>query len=130
MGGLPTGSASLAIPPHDIKPSNTAISVIGEGLAGWLFQQLGMFAYARPIGISADLIFTDMQRNTFALVQVKTTQSAYIKDPILKDVVKDIDQASRVRDYASRYTYTCDLVGVIIKTVNDFEILHLQIELV
>ena len=34
VGGLPTGFPPLAIQPHDVRPSNTAISAIGEGLVG------------------------------------------------------------------------------------------------
>ncbi|MBI2303746.1 MAG: hypothetical protein HYU86_03250 [Chloroflexi bacterium] len=38
ISGLPTGLSPLAIHTGNIRPSNTAIAVVGEGLAGWFFM--------------------------------------------------------------------------------------------
>ena len=58
-GGLATGLSPLAIGPGDVRPSITAISVIGEGLAGWYLGSRQLRPLARPIGEGVDLIFQD-----------------------------------------------------------------------
>jgi hypothetical protein len=51
VGGLPPGFPPLAIMPRDIKPSNTAISAIGEGVAGWYIENHLRF---RPLSRTSD----------------------------------------------------------------------------
>jgi hypothetical protein len=81
-GRLPTGYSPLGIRIGNVKPSNTAISVLAEGLAGWYLESTGLIPLARPIG-KPDMVFEDRARPGYALVEVKGTQEPNVKTRLL-----------------------------------------------
>ncbi len=129
-GGLPTGLSPLAIQTKDVRPSNTAIAGIGEGLAGWFFTHAAMVPVARPIGGPTDLIFTDPQTSNYALVQVKSTQQSIVKGQIYSAAVDHIEHVRHVQEMDPNSTFTCNIVGIVIKGGNDFDLLSLSVNIV
>lgn len=130
-GGVGTGLAPLAIVPRDLRPSNSAISALAEGLAGWYLETAkNMIPLARPIGEGPDLIFTDPRTASDALVQVKGTQEPDLQGRLLDGALDLLDYASRIKLMAPNARYPCYIVGVIIKTGSDYELRNLQIDLV
>jgi len=129
-GGVGTGLPPLWIVPRDLKPSNSAISAIAEGLAGWYLETVkGMTPLARPIGEGPDLIFSDRQAVSDALVQVKGTQEPDLRGRLLDGALDILDYASRVKLMSPYSTYSCYVIGVVIKTGSDYELTSLQIDL-
>lgn len=129
VGGLPTGFPALAIQPRDIKPSNTAISVIGEGLAGWYLAMKGMIPLRRPIGEGPDIIFVNRQGTLYALVQVKATQEPDVKAQIRLSAIPLLQYTLNVITMSSVDSYFCNIIGVIIEPGNDFDLLSLRIDI-
>ena len=130
IGGLPTGFDPLSIRMGRVRPSNTAISVIGEGLIGWYLQQKrGLRPVSRPIGDGPDFIYYDV-RTTPArtmLVEVKSTQQASVTQQIRDAAVPLLNYALHLAH--SGAPFSCLIAGVIIKSTSDFEILSLELEL-
>ena len=130
IGGLPTGSSPLSILPSNIRPSNTAISVIGEGLAGWhLQQQRGFVPLSRPIGEGPAFIFQDFTTSppSTILVEVKTTQQSNVKQQMKDAVVKQLQYARNVATRGN--SYSCLLIGMVIRPRSDFDLLEFEIQL-
>lgn len=129
LGGLPTGYPRLGILGRGVRPSNTAVSVVGEGLAGWYLEdQLGLVPLARPVGKGPDIIFTDTGRTRFFLVQVKGTQEPDIK-PRLLDASQGLIQFAHNVVPVTSSRYSCILVGVEIRGADDFAIAAVHIAL-
>lgn len=130
MGGVSTGLPPLAILPRDVKPSNTAISAAGEALAGWYLEtRKNMTPLARPIGEGPDLIFMDRQRTCYALVQVKGTQEPDVRGSLKDATLVLLDYASKVKLMAPRTAYSSYIIGIVIRTALDYELVSLQIDL-
>lgn len=130
-GGLGTGLPPLAIVPRDLRPNNSAISAAAEGLAGWYLETVkGLTPLARPIGEGPDLVFTNYQAASDALVQVKGTQEPDLRGRLLDGALDLLDYASRIKLMAPHATYSCYIVGIIIKTGSDYELRNLQIDVV
>ena len=131
-GGLSTQLPPLSIGPGDVRASITAISVIGEGLAGWYLMQLGLHPLARPIGEGVDLIFENVsyRPTTYALIQVKTTQQPDILAQMGRAVPDLLQYAYNVAAIAPTNTYSCYIIGVIIGQSDDFALLSLKLDFV
>lgn len=127
--GVGTGLSSLAIYPRDIRPSNTAISVLAEGLAGWYLESVGMLPLARPIGEGPDLVFLDSATRKVALVQVKGTQEPDLRARLSDAALGLLDYGSKVRLMTGRATVSCIVVGVVILTPDDFDLYCVETEL-
>ena len=131
LGGVGTGLPPLAIVPRDLRPSNSAIAAAAEGLAGWYLETVkGMTPLARPIGEGPDLIFTNFQAASDALVQVKGTQEPDLRGRLSDGALDILDDASRIKLMAPNARYSCYVIGVIIKTASDYELRSIQIDLV
>jgi len=132
VGGLPTGFPPLAILPRDARPSNTAISAIGEGLVGWYMQQRGVILLSRPIGDGPDFILEDgrgVTPHTY-LVEVKSTQQLDVKTQ-MRDAAFPLFQYTLNAAYASPSNeFSCCITGVILKSGNDFDILNFEMHLI
>lgn len=133
IGRLQTGFSPLAITARDVKPSNTAVSVIGEGLVGWHMQHRGLQLFGRPIirpvGEGPDLIFEDGNTapTRTILVEVKSTQEPDVRAQMRSGVIPLLQfaqNAARATNALSSF-----VAGVIIKNTNDFDLLNLEIEL-
>jgi hypothetical protein len=129
-GGLPTQLPPLSIGPGDVRPSTTAISVIGEGLAGWHLEQRQLSPRARPIGESIDLVFEDASSKPgkYVLVQVKATQQQDIVGQMKKAVPELLQYAYNVAAVAPQNAYACNVIGVVIGRAGDFDILSLELD--
>lgn len=129
VGGLPTGFPPLAILPSDVRPSNTAISAIGEGLVGWYMQQRGFQLLSRPIGEGPDFIFVGpgAPGARTVLVEVKGTQLSDVKGQMSDAAIPRLQYAKNVAIPGN--AFSCCIVGVIIKGSGDFDLLNLEIEL-
>ena len=129
-GGLATGLSPLAIGPGDVRPSNTAISVIGEGLAGWYLGGQQLRPLARPIGEGVDLIFQDLltRPRRYALVQVKATQQRDILGQMKRSLPDLLQYGYNVAAVAPPNTYTCYVIGVVIAPSGDFDLLSLRLD--
>ena len=121
----------LSIAPRDMLPSSTAISVIGEGLAGWYLEDKQMQPLARPIAEGIDLIFMDRgsSRTKYALVEVKGTQQ---RDVIaqMRNAVPDLLQYGFNAAARARSDYSCYIIGVIIIAPDNYDVLSLEINLI
>lgn len=129
--GLPTGLVPLSIRASDVRPSITAISVIGEGLAGWyLERQRGLRPLSRPVGEGPDFVFLDMTNRPprTILVEVKATQQTDVKQQIKTAAIPLLQYARNATTPGN--DFSCCIVGVIIKSSSDFELWKLEIELV
>lgn len=132
IGGISTVVPALATHPGDVKPSNTAISVLAEGVAGFYVgtrtSRAGrpLFPLRRPVGEAPDLVFED-GRSTIALVQVKGTQEPDIKGRIADSGIPLLQYAANEKHYDPS-SYICFIIGVIIVPSVDFEIHSLGIE--
>ena len=131
IGGLPTRLSPLAIGPGDLRPSITAISVIGEGLAGWYMERRSLQPLARPVGESVDLIFEDGGANPtrYALIQVKATQQQSITAQMRGAVSPLLQYGCNVAAHAPS-DYSCYIIGVIIRHSGSYDIMSLEINLV
>lgn len=129
VGTLPTGYQPFNILPRDIKPSNAAISVIGEGLAGWYLQSQNLFPLSRPIGHPIDLLFEDSQRTVFAFVQVKATQEPSVKAQLTEAAIPLLQYTLNERPSSRHITYFSNVIGVAIKPGSNFELLSLKIDI-
>lgn len=129
VSGLPTGYQPFNILPRDIKPSNTAISVIGEGLAGWYLQSQNLFPLSRPIGHPIDLLFEDSQRTVFAFVQVKATQEPDIKAKLTESAHPLLQYTLNERPSSAKIAYFSNVIAVGIKPGRNFELLSLRIDI-
>ena len=129
-GGLSTQLSPLGIGPGDVRPSITAISVLGEGLAGWYLEGRSLLPLARPIGENADLIFEDNTTGPtkYALVQVKATQQENIIGQMKAAVPQLLQYAYNVAAQA-KSDYVCYVIGVIIRQSGDYDIMSLEINL-
>lgn len=127
VGGLPTGLSPLEVSPRDVKPSNSAIGNLGEGIAGWYLESQDMIPLARPIGDGPDFIFTDFNRTSYALVEVKSTQEETINDRVREAISTIFDFAGKLIVGDPRTLYDCRAIGVIIKTADDYELRSLNI---
>lgn len=125
-GGVPTGMPPLAIAPRDVRPSNTAVSVLAEGLGGWYLETRGLLPLARPIGEGPDFIFTD--GTTYSLVQVKGTQEADVGNRLIDGAFSVLDYASRVVLMDPLGQYDCWALGIIIRAGPDYDLLTIQVE--
>lgn len=128
LGGLATGLSPLAILPRDVRPSNTAISVLGEGLVGWFLEQRFQ-PLARPIGDGPDFVFEDTRGlgARTVLVEVKATQLSDVRGQMREAAVPALDYSLKVS--LSGRNVSCLIAGVIIKSGVDFDLLILEIEL-
>lgn len=132
LGGLPTGYSQLAILPSDVRPSNTAISAIGEGLVGWYMLRRGRQLLARPIAQGPDFVLRERQPGAMRvfLVEVKSTQEPGIKGPMGEAAVPRLLQYTLNAATASPgNALSCCITGVIIKSANDFDLLNLDIHI-
>ncbi len=129
LGGLPTGFSPLSILSRGLRPSNTAISVLGEGLAGWYLERNGLIPLARPVATGADLVFTNPTRAERYLVQATGTQRpGTIRDVIRNRCVEFLQFAHNVLPVTSS-RYSCILVGVEVTNSSNFDIFALHISL-
>ncbi len=129
IGGLGTGLSPLAILPSDVRPSNTAIATLGEGLVGWYMESKGFVPLSRPIGEGPDFVFEDQQSSSgrLTLVEVKSTQQSDIRQQVRDAAIPRLDYTLKVA--VSGGSYTCIVAGVIIRSTTDFDILSLEIAL-
>ena len=133
IGGIPTLLPALANHPGDVRPSNTAISVLAEGVAGWYIgtktSHTGrpFFPQARPVAEAPDLVFQD-GRNTVALVQVKGTQEPDIKARMADSGIPLLQYAFNEM-HGTPSSYICFVIGVIILHSIDFELHSLQVDI-
>jgi hypothetical protein len=136
VGGLPTGFPPLAIMPRDIKPSNTAISAIGEGVAGWYIENHLRFRplsrTIRPVGEGPDFILVNQTTPaSVVLVEVKgTPESSVIAERLVEAAVpRGLQYTCNVADrrLPGRYAYL--LLGVLIRQISDLELWSLRIDL-
>lgn len=131
VGGVSTGFPTLAISPKDVKPSNTAISAVGEALAGWYLEsKKNMVPLARPISEGPDIIFADKNTACYALVQVKATQEPDVCGRLKEAALDLLDWARNVKLMAPRTAYSAYLIGIVIKTASDYELISLRIDLI
>lgn len=131
LGGLPTGYPPLAILPRDPRPSNTAISAIGEGLVGWYMQQRGLRLLSRPIGDGPDFVLEDAGDafpRTF-LVEVKSTQQSGVKAQMSDAAYSRLQYTLNAANASPDSKFSCCISGVIIESSNDFRLLNLEIRL-
>ena len=131
LGGVSTQLPPLAIGPGDMMPSITAISVIGEGLAGWYLERRSLQAMARPIGETVDLIFRDRRASLtkYALIQVKATQQENIIGQ-MKIAVPQLLQYGYNAAARASSAYSCYIIGVIIRQSDDYDVKSLEINLI
>ena len=129
VGGLPTGLPPLAILPREVRPSTTAISVIGEGLVGWYMQARGLRPLSRPIGEGPDFVFEDTTTipTLTALVEAKSTQQSDVRQQMRDATIPRLEYALKVATSGARVS--CFITGVVIKSTSDFDVLNLDIEL-
>ncbi|PKB73166.1 MAG: hypothetical protein BZY75_03275 [SAR202 cluster bacterium Io17-Chloro-G7] len=129
IGGLPTGFPPLAVVASDLRPNNTAISTIGEGLVGWYLQQRGLVALARPIGDGPDFIFvrSSVTGIDTILVEVKSTQQSGVKSQMSDAAIPRLQYTLNCATGGSYFS--CCVIGVIIRNTDDFDVLNLEIEL-
>ncbi len=139
IGGPSTQMTLFPTPPVYARPSITAISVIGEGLAGWYLENKGLEPFGRPIGEPADLVFQDINTSPrkYALVQVKATatqqQASTIRrmrtaaPSLLQYTLNNIP----IRNIPNRpFVYSCYIIGVIINKSDNYDIMSLEVNLV
>lgn len=133
VGGLPTGMSPLGVAARHVRCSDTALAVLGEGLAGWFFEQRGWMPLARPIRWPTDLVFTRIHQNRMdcALVQVKCTQWTTVRQNIKGEMaaaaVEHAAHAFWVQQYEPNTAYSCHVVGVIVNGSDDFDVLSLLV---
>ena len=133
LGGIPTVVPLLATHPGDVKPSNTAISVLAEGIAGfYMGTKAGhtgyrLFPAARLVGEAPDLVFED-GRSTIALIQVKGTQEPDVKGRMADSGIPLLQYAANEKHYDPS-SYICFVIGVIIVPSVDFQLHSLRIEI-
>lgn len=127
-GGVPTtGFSPLAMNPRHVAPSNTAISVLGEGLAGWYLEHLNMTCLVRPIGRAPDLVFEDVGKTSYTLVEVKGSQQSYIHERMGEAIVSLFNIGSNLMHVDPYTSYDLRAIGVIIRTAVDYELYSLNI---
>lgn len=130
-GGLSTQLPPLSIGPGDVRPSVTAISVIGEGLAGWYMERRSLRPLARPVGEGVDLIFQSAASNSrkYALIQVKATQQENIVSQMKRAVPGLLQYTYNVAAIAPN-AYSCYIIGIIIRQRDEYDIMSLEISIV
>lgn len=126
FGGLPTDLPPLSIAPGNIKPSNTAIACVAEGLAGWYLETQGLVPLARPIGEGPDLMFESS--GSYILVQVKGTQEEDVLGPLVAGTYDLLDHVRSVAQWQPDNRYHCWTIGTVIGRTLDYGLLVLQVE--
>lgn len=128
LGGVPTGYSPFGLNPRHVRPSNTAISVLGEGLAGWYLESLQhMSCLGRPIGVSPDLVFEDAGKTSYALVEVKGTQQSHIHDRMGEAVISLFAIGANLILRDPRTSYDLRVIGVIVNPVAGYQLHSLNI---
>lgn len=117
----------FVIHPRDIKPSNTAISAIGEGLGGWYLENQGLVPLSRPVGLPLDMLFRTANWSHEVLVQIKATQEPDIKGQMRESAIPFLQYT--VNESYRLASPVCYLIGVIIREGGNFSLLSLKIEL-
>jgi len=132
VGGLPTGFPPLAIMPSDARPSNTAISAIGEGLVGWYMQQRGRILLSRPIGGGPDFVLGDATGATprTYLVEVKSTQQLDVKTQMIDAAFPRFQYTLNAAVASPSNEFSCCITGVILISGSDFDILNFEMHLI
>ena len=118
-GGVPTGFSPFRISAKDVQPSKSAISTLGEGLAGWLLLQQHYQVIARPIAEWPDLLAA--KSDELALVQVKATQEPDVLDPMIETAPEGL-QYTRNCSTSKGRQMTCLVIGVIIESASDYRL--------
>nr|MDO8079351.1 hypothetical protein [Candidatus Freyarchaeota archaeon] len=131
LGGVSTEVVLLKISSRYVKPNNTAISAIGEALAGWYLQtKKNLIPLARPIQEGADLIFMDEKRDSYFLVSVKATMGQFINTFLKDATVALLKYANNNIKYIPPTTLLSNyIIGVAIKKNENYEIKSIKIDL-
>ena len=130
VGGVPTGFAPLAMGRQAIRPSNTAIAGLAEGLAGWYLENSGFLPLARPVGEGPDIVFfAPQQMPPYVLVQVKGTQQSDVRGQMRSAAVPLLEYGFKVGATLPSNTFSCHVVGVVISSATNFDVLSLRADL-
>jgi len=88
LAGAPT---PLGFPPRFPLLNTAAMAMAAEALAGWYCESTRHWAFlGRPQRVSPDLIFYDIAKNQFALIEVKSsgTSSFNVERRLTSDMIK------------------------------------------
>ncbi|MCL0049347.1 hypothetical protein M1O47_02235 [Dehalococcoidia bacterium] len=130
LGGVPIGVPILAYFPKTVPINISSLCAIGEGLAALYLisvehqQATGLH---RNIGICPDFILRDNQTGRWLLAEVKTTSRPNISQQLKVAALDILDVLAKTKLIRTGQ-YVAYVIGIVMQSLNSFQIHRLRIE--
>ena len=127
VGGRASVSAPLQYTRGQIRPSESDVGAIGEGIAGYYLETIENLVFEiRPFDVSPDFIFRDTATGSVILCEVKASIGSWPRT-LVTDAMNLLDVLSKSLFIRPR-SYVAYLVQVKILSDTDFELRRLKVE--
>jgi len=128
LGGAPIGLPILAYFPNPVPINISSLSALGEGLAAlYLICVEQAWGLHRNIGVCPDFVLRDNQTGRWLLAEVKTTSGVSVIQQVKGAALDILDVLAKTKLIRAG-RYVAYVIGIVVKSLNEYEIHRLRIE--